>query len=704
MVGAARTLGPTTIGGCSARRRCRMPRQWWRSGWQGPLALALTVLGTLGVLAPPAPAHAATARTLDPQQPLVPRIRTITPNYVPDQGPIVVTGTVTNVSDQTWTAINVHGFMGDSPLTTTAELALPRRPRSTPTSATGSRSRAPSTASPPSHPGRPDPSRSGCPARRCRCRRPASTGSASTCSATTARAQLGCGRTRPHVPPLVPASAIPANGHEDAALVLPLRAGVTRAADGSISGSRGVAATSLRTGPLHAVVRTARAAQGRPLTWLVDPAVPDVVRRLAHGNPTRTLTAPSTSGTGPSSPSPSDSPSDRRLQRGGLVRRHRSPRPRRPGDGSASCGPSWPPRPLSCSGLPYGDLAVDSAARFDRPLLPGAFRRTGHALRPWGLPLTRVVSPPERPDRRRHPLATCPHDTDVLLADSGVTRRRLRREPRRRPPRSCSPPARRCQGGPGPVDAAELARPASARAGRGGRSACSTTSSRSWSSCPRELQHPLHPSFFNGLDVPWLRLTTLDGRDGRAPATPRAPRPCSSPRRTSPSSEPASTTPPTDVLGSGSTLQSVLSGNHVLRRRSCSTRRPATRRTRRPRRRTSRSPGCARPPPGSTTTSTRSTCRRRESVTLASDSGRFSAIVSNELDVPVTVKVRAIADREVDDHRRREGTAAPARAHLRPAACVDPRTRRPQRHPRADQPGRAARSARTTRSRCAPSR
>jgi hypothetical protein len=32
------------------------------------------------------------------------------------------------------------------------------------------------------------------------------------------------------------------------------------------------------------------------------------------------------------------------------------------------------------------------------------------------------------------------------------------------------------------------------------------------------------------------------------------------------------------------------------------------------------------------------------SVTLASTSGRFSAIVSNDLDVPVTVKVRAVSD------------------------------------------------------------
>ena len=36
-----------------------------------------------------------------------------------------------------------------------------------------------------------------------------------------------------------------------------------------------------------------------------------------------------------------------------------------------------------------------------------------------------------------------------------------------------------------------------------------------------------------------------------------------------------------------------------------------------------------------------------ESVTLASSSGRFSVLVSNALDVPVTVKVRAVADPRV---------------------------------------------------------
>src|SRR4051812_1147081 len=50
-------------------------------------------------------------------------MRSITPDYVPEHGPIVIRGTVTNTSDRTWTALNVHGFMGAAPITSTAELA-----------------------------------------------------------------------------------------------------------------------------------------------------------------------------------------------------------------------------------------------------------------------------------------------------------------------------------------------------------------------------------------------------------------------------------------------------------------------------------------------------------------------------------------------------------------------------------------------------
>src|SRR4051794_38828620 len=87
--------------------------------------LAGLLLAVAGAVCPsvfPARAEAAVA-PLVPEQPLVPRISRITPGYVPDHGPIRITGTVTNDSDQRWTAINVHGFMGEAPMLTSSALA-----------------------------------------------------------------------------------------------------------------------------------------------------------------------------------------------------------------------------------------------------------------------------------------------------------------------------------------------------------------------------------------------------------------------------------------------------------------------------------------------------------------------------------------------------------------------------------------------------
>src|SRR5262249_41681139 len=87
------------------------------------LALALMTLATLALTssAPGLPEAAAAPR--DAEQPLTPKIRSITPDYVPERGPVVVRGTVTNTSDQEWTAINVHGFVGSTPITSAAELS-----------------------------------------------------------------------------------------------------------------------------------------------------------------------------------------------------------------------------------------------------------------------------------------------------------------------------------------------------------------------------------------------------------------------------------------------------------------------------------------------------------------------------------------------------------------------------------------------------
>jgi hypothetical protein len=276
----------------------------------------LVVLG--GPLLPSAAARSGTADTVpltttvastapqDPEQPLVPRIRSITPDYVPDHGPIVIRGTVTNASDQRWTAINVHGFMGPTPITTTADLAQAAR---VPLDAdVGHRIAVPGTFAS-IHSLAPGQSA------HFKVRLPHATLTATSPGVYwfgvhvlgdngQGGVRVAVGRDRTFLA-YVPKSVVADGAQEDTALVVPIRSGVVRGPEGTVIDPAGWG-RSLRSGALHHTLALGRAARGRPLTWVVDPAVRDVVRRLARGNPARTLTAPTTRSTqGGESPSSS---------------------------------------------------------------------------------------------------------------------------------------------------------------------------------------------------------------------------------------------------------------------------------------------------------------------------------------------------------------------------------------------------------------
>jgi Family of unknown function (DUF6049) len=601
------------------------------------LVAGLGVLSGVTTLGQSASASAAAARPVDPEQPLVPRIRSISPDYVPDQGPIVIRGTVTNASDQTWTAINVHGFMGSAPITTSDELS---QAMDTPTDAyVGDRITVPGTFDSISSlaPG----DQASFTVRLPHSALPVTTpgvywfGVHVLGDNGEGGPRVAVGRDRTFIP-YVPDGALGAGAQEDAALVVPIRAGITRAPDGSVLDPEAWQ-QSLQSGPLHAAVATGLSAQGRPLTWLVDPAVTDVVRRLAHGNPKRTLTVPDSGTEGPSS---SPSPSDDSSASGSAADSAPS--------AAARAAQQWlhRVRPLLAAdtsellGLPYGDVAVDSAARYDAPLLPQAFRRTGHALKPWGYPLGPVVAPPDGRISSTS-LPHIPRDADVLLSDSGVdgadsvvnrvgTHQVL-----------LSSSAAR-EGGPGPAPAESsiaLRQRVLAEAALrvlGDQQPLVVE-------LPTELNHPLHPSFFTGLDVPWLRLTTLDAATAVTPqaldASALQPPPADDPQLGQDVWDSADA-----LLTQGATLQSILTGNHVLRKRLFEEA-------------TGNASYDASVTPYLALTRMRETERwvrtnldavslaAPQSVTLASSSGRFSVIVSNELDVPVTVTVRAQAER-----------------------------------------------------------
>ncbi|MGA8245844.1 MAG: DUF6049 family protein, partial [Nocardioides sp.] len=290
-------------------------------------------------------------------------------------------------------------------------------------------------------------------------------------------------------------------------------------------------------------------------------------------------------------------------------------------------------------GLPYGDLAVDSAARLDLPLLSAAFRRTGHSLDAWGLPLGSAVVPPDH-RMAASTFTALPHDTTVLLDDTAVTGRTgpVNRVNGRRLVLTSSGAV---AGGPGPID------PLSPLALR--QRILSEAALRFLDhqqplvvQLPIHLRHPIGPAFFAGLDVPWVRLTTLDGASV-GPVTRLSDTRLRPPSTDTPALGPQLYTAANHALDQGRVLQSVLTGNTVVRRRLFE---EAT---------GNASYTAAQDPYGALARMRATsdwvdrnlgaiTLSAPETVTLASDSGRFSALVSNDLDVPVTVKVRAVAD------------------------------------------------------------
>ena len=181
------------------------------------------------------------------------------------------------------------------------------RPRSPPTSATGSPTPAPSTPSPPCSPadGRVHGQAAaledrGLGARRLLVRRP-----------RPGRDRLGTqrqrGGPRPHVPPARAASATStsrAGGTPHSSY----RSGPASPAPPTARSRRSaqLAAAACASGALHDVVSIGAAAHGLPLTWVVDPAVADVVRRLAAATPRARSSLRQTRNPG-GSPSPSPS-------------------------------------------------------------------------------------------------------------------------------------------------------------------------------------------------------------------------------------------------------------------------------------------------------------------------------------------------------------------------------------------------------------
>ena len=415
------------------------------------------------------------------------------------------------------------------------------------------------------------------------------------------------------------------------------------------------------------------AAGSRPITWLLDPGLPDVVRTLALGNPPRSL-APAT-------------PRSRRRQRGQTAQparratlpvrgggRRRAATTQRPGArgrhrvgqrlaGPAARGPRRPrdPRP-----------AVRRRRRRRRgrtrpAALPrGPAQRSGNELAPWGLPMTpAVASPGGYLDPAA--LGPTPRPLDRPVSPTDV-RRRPRRWPRR--PRG-SPgddlhghghrrPRPRRPAGPGRDAPAHPRRgraaPARPRPAAAGRRAAVLLDTRAAAT-----------GFFEGLDVDWLHLTTVSDVAGRrrprrvaGPAGLPAP-----PGRSELDS--ANFTSAAALIRAGETLQNVLTDNASVATTVADQAMALARRT------------ATGPPPHGGPGRHRPVARLDRAadrldqidappaVTLSSTSGRFAATLTNGLDEPVTVQHPGAHRRAARHPRPGDGRDRAGRAHQRAA-------------------------------------
>lgn len=257
----------------------------------------VVLVAVLGIVVP-APAHAATAGETDPLQL---QIEQLTPSIVTGERDIVLSGTVTNVSDETWTGINIAPFRGAYPITDSANLAAAAaRPDD---EYVGDRlvdvasiHKIESLA-----PGASSTFRTTIPRERLN-----STAGvywvgvhASGETETQPRDDYADGRARTFLPV---ASADPAPLRTS--LVLSLRTPVRHTPQGRVAEPEQWAEMLREGGQLHGLLDAGEQAGDRPVTWLVDAAVPHAVSRLAVGNPGWSL-APV-----PSPPRASESPED----------------------------------------------------------------------------------------------------------------------------------------------------------------------------------------------------------------------------------------------------------------------------------------------------------------------------------------------------------------------------------------------------------
>ncbi|MFC5731249.1 MULTISPECIES: DUF6049 family protein [Nocardioides] len=336
----------------------------------------------------------------------------LTPGALPRRGPLVVRGTVTNADLDGWQGISLYPMINGAHctgcaavMTTSAELKVAAE--SDPESPVGERICTSITAACSGvvqtiqslAPGATARYTMKIPQAVLRAELPKPTAGvywfgvhASGESASTPRDHLADGRARTFLP------YVPERSAEvvDTAVVLPLRGRIAYTADGQLGRTARWQRALSSSGDLGGPLAFGAASGDQPVTWLVDPALPDAVRHLARGNTPREIEAVPQE---PDEPSPTeDDTGTGDDDSAGAAADDGA----EPADGGplARAADSWLRRAEVVLGsdrvatLPYGDPDVAAAATSLPDLYDTAREHPGSVLTAWNVKGTPVVAPP----------------------------------------------------------------------------------------------------------------------------------------------------------------------------------------------------------------------------------------------------------------------------------------------------------------------
>ncbi len=485
------------------------------------LTVVLAGLVVLGVATGPASARASGPEAQE--DPLLVHIDTMSP-VLPRKGTVEIAGTVTNVSDDTYTRVNLHVFSSFLPLTDATTLAASAA--IDPSQYVGPRVTEPGTFATVDllEPGQSATFADSVPVELLGIPDLPGVywiGVHAIGDGPTVRDEVADGRARTFIPRLPPGKRT-----QEASVIIALRNRVWFDPEGRVGGTARWARWLEEGGRLDAALDTADAAGTTPYSWLVDPAILVALKRLASGNPPRSLAPdPTVPGQEPLPPQTTQEPAIATPQT--LTPSPPDPDSTQTAEGTALgvAAAAWLERFGASAGtnavltLPFGDLDLSAAVRHSPARYDEALARSAQVMAELGL-VAQPALAPENDVLSAEAIQAAAPETTILLGDNAFVA----------PPVTANSVVRLLghkivitstgaeSGGPGPTAAGDplalrqrLLSEAAIRLANRDTAPVVVTLPRGW-------QGTEAASFFSGLEEPWLDVVPVPDVASRSAA------------------------------------------------------------------------------------------------------------------------------------------------------------------------------------------